>query len=89
MRRIIPSNSRAVQLYLSEAKTKIEDYKIVPKIMKLILYWNSLSESDLSLALDSADNQLHQIFIRCEKNFREIRASLVSCSTELSELSLK
>ena len=34
MRRLASSNSRAVQLYLSEAKTKIDDHKIVPKINK-------------------------------------------------------
>ena len=32
IRRLIYSNSRKVQLYLSEAKTKIDEHKIVPKI---------------------------------------------------------
>ena len=47
-RRLMSSNSRAVRLYLSEVKTKIDDHKIVPKInkKKLILSWYSLSRCD-------------------------------------------
>ena len=34
MLRLMSSNIRVVQLYLSEAKTKIDDHKISPKIKK-------------------------------------------------------
>ena len=56
MRILVSSKSRAVQLYLPEVKTKIDDHKIVSKINKLISSWNSLSCSDHSAALDSVDN---------------------------------
>ena len=35
MHRLSLSNSKAVQFYLSESKTKIEDYKIVPRMKKI------------------------------------------------------
>ena len=35
MRMLMSSKIRVVQLYLSEAKNKIDDHKIVPKIKKV------------------------------------------------------
>ena len=88
VRRLKSSNSKAVQLYLSEAKTKIDDNKIVPKIRKNISTWDYLSCSSRITALDRMDNQLHQILLSFEKICRKIRAGLVSCSPELSTLGL-
>ena len=80
LRRLTSSNIQAFRLCLSEAKTKIEDHKIFPKLKQLIDSCDYLSRSDFSIALRSTGNQLYQIFIKSKNNCRQIRAGLATYS---------
>ena len=82
------SNSFAVDSYLTCAREKVQDYKIVSKLNKLINDSDSLLPEARAKTFNKLDDQLNQIFISTEKQCRKIRSRKVDFSPELSRLGL-
>ena len=89
MYRLVSSNSVAVDSYLSYSKEKVTNYKIIPKLSKLIDNWPLLPSVERETILNKIDNQLYQIFTKAEKQCRKLRTCKVDYSPDLLELGLK
>ena len=73
MRRLMSSNPSAIDSYLTHAKEKVAERKILPKLNKLVNN-KELSVGNSSNALNKLDEQFHQMFIKAGKQCKKIRS---------------
>ena len=88
-RRLVSSNSAAVESYLRYSNEKLKDNRIIQKLSKLIDDWPVLPSVDRDTIMNKIDDQLYQIFTKAEKQCRKLRTGEVDYSPELSDLGLK
>ena len=59
MRRLITSNVKLVEFYLSYFREKVAEHKIFLKLAKLTLEWDSIPLDHREEMLNKIDNQTH------------------------------
>ena len=89
MIRLISSNSRSVQNWISSCYEGVSERKIVPKLKVLMSDWNDVSQENRAVNLCSIDGQLQRVMKCTEKNYRKLRAHIIEFSPELSKLGIR